>query len=144
MQKFDDTQLEAINKLYNSTINALHHGKPFYAVVSGGPGTGKTSCLIELLIALVRSDAFAKKPIKILVTGAHDDIINSAATLLHKTRESMHTNIGNDLLSIESEFVYCFEFVCMLFTHYLQHSIVNRNAKILCRFKVRYIWYGDA
>lgn len=52
---------------------------------------------MELLIALFRSDTFTKKPLKILVTGSSDAAVDTAAMLLHKTRESMFEKLGKNV-----------------------------------------------
>lgn len=54
--------------------------------INGGPGSGKSSVLLEALIALVRRDTVKEKKFKILVTGNSDDTVDSLALKLHKIR----------------------------------------------------------
>lgn len=86
INKLDKEQFEIFIKIFHNTINALNRGKAFATVVAGGAGTGKSRILIEILIALVRSDQFSKKNVKILVTGSTDNDVNELASIIHTIR----------------------------------------------------------
>lgn len=54
--------------------------------INGGPGSGKSCVLLEVLIALVRLDTVKQRKFKILVTGNSDDTVDSLALKLHRIR----------------------------------------------------------
>lgn len=88
IHNLDSAQFDAIEKTYNITLDALSRGNAFAMAINGGPGSGKSQILLEILIAFVRSELMNKKKIRILVTGATDDVVDSLASKLHRIRDN--------------------------------------------------------
>lgn len=70
-----------LDKLLKSPIN-----KFFVTLVNGYPGSGKSVILMELLIALSRTEKTIEQP-KILITAGTDEEIDVLAMELHRIRQ---------------------------------------------------------
>ncbi|XP_055322839.1 uncharacterized protein LOC129578382 isoform X1 [Sitodiplosis mosellana] len=96
LPQLDASQYDALEKIYNNTVDALQRGNASAMAINGGPGSGKSHLLLEAINALARLDSTNQKKFKILVTGNSEDTVDSLARKLHYIRTT-YPNIPIDL-----------------------------------------------